>query len=121
MFENYFGLIILFLIVSGLSIANSLPRANGSPRIQPDLREKTKSVPAAAISYSSPQESTQLRTAIPSKAEILAKRELLSMILGDLKVFSRLTDFELRRNPKLNFAEAIQEAIDRLRYDIGRN
>lgn len=118
MFENYFGLIIIFLIVSGLSIAN------GSPRIQPDLREKTKSVPAAAISYSAPQESTQLRTAIPSKAEKCAenrKRELLSMILGDLKVFNRLVDFELRRNPKLIFSDAIQAAIDRLRDEIRRN
>ncbi len=121
MFENYFGFIIIaaiFLIVSSLSAIGSQAQS------QTNLPEKTKPVSATAIRYSSPQESKQLKTASPSKAEILTekrKRELLRMIMGDLKVFNRLVDFELRRNPKLNFADAIQEAINCMRDDITRN
>ncbi len=117
MFENYFGLIIIaaiFLIVSAIG---------SQAQSQTNLREKTKPVSATAIRYSSPQESTQLKTASPSKAEILTEKlkgELLQMILGDTRVFHRLVNFELRKNPKFKYFEAIQEAIDRLRNDIKR-
>jgi len=122
MFDNFFGLIItavIFLIVSGLSIA-----IDSQTRSQTNLREKTKPVSATVVSYSPPQESTQLKTASPSKAEILTekrKRTLLNMVMGDLSVFHRLVNFELRENPKLNFSDAIQAAIESYRYDIWRN
>lgn len=125
MLENYFGLIIaaaILLIFSTLSFA-----AGSQAKSQTNtLSEKTKAKSFTPVSYSQPQKAAPQESRVsPTKAEIelITRRtvEFLGMILHDKKVFNRLVDYELKRNPKLSYADAIQEAIDRLRDDIRRN
>jgi hypothetical protein len=123
MLENYFGYIIAasaFLTLWGLlfttgSQAQSQTKALG---------EQTKSVTATASHSLAQRKALQPKTVSPSNAnsERIDKltRELMAMILNNKAVFDRLVKLEMKLDPRLNYADAIQEAIDRLRKDINR-
>ena len=60
----------------------------------------------------------------PTKnTELIAKitKELMSMVLHNKETFKRVVGLERQRSPNADYADFIQNAIDRLRRDIGQN
>ncbi len=116
MFEGYFvPIIIAVVVLAGLSFAFSKSSTISSG-------QKRASLPNTQTVTCQQQKESSVQKVAPNKiAELTAEllKQLRQMCLGDEAKVQRLIGFERNRTPTAGFAELIQDAINRIRNDIG--